>query len=424
MSLLKPVESSERNLSGWDFFLLWAGAAIALTEIWAGGFLVPLGLAGGLLAIVLGHIIGNTPLALAGLIGSRLGVPSIVSTRAALGNRGSLLPAALNVIQLVGWTAVMLWISGHAARRLTPDHPWLTENTWIVISGILTTAWTLGGHRAWKWLQRTGVLLLFAFSILVTVVVFRTCHPAELLARKATGDLPFMLGLDLVIAMPVSWLPLVCDYSRYAANSRTGAWGAWWGYLLAGSWMYAVGLCAALATRTDQPDHMVLDLMASSGLVVSGILIVLLSTITTTFLDIYSNSISVQSIFPKWNERAVSLAGGLLGTGLALLLQPQQYESFLLFIGASFCPLFGIVLADFFILRRGRYDAGDLFARGRYWYTGGFNLPALAIWLAGFLLFQASSRLGWPIGASLPSMAFAALLHVTWARLFRKESHV
>jgi putative hydroxymethylpyrimidine transporter CytX len=412
----EPVAAADRNLSGPDYFLLWAGAAIALTEIWAGGFLTPLGLAGGLLAIFLGHVIGNTPLALAGIPGSRHGVPAMVSTRGALGNRGSVLPAMLNVTQLIGWTAVMLWVSGHAASRFTPDHPYLTETVWIVLSGILTTGWALAGHRAWKPLQRAAVILLFLLSAAMTVLVFRSYSLHDLRAMAPAGSLPFMRGMDLVIAMPISWLPLVADYARYATSTRSAFRGTWWGYFAASCWMYTVGLIAALATQSTEPDTMVMQILASSGLVIPGILIVLLSTVTTTFLDIYSNSVSVLSVFPRLNERAVTLAGGVLGTALALLFTPDQYEPFLLFIGAAFCPLFGIVFADYFILRRGAYRAEDLFQRGRYWYTGGVNWRGVGAWMAGFVLFQASSRLEWTVGASLPSMLAAGALHLALAR--------
>ena len=112
MAMNGPAESHERNLRERDFFLLWAGAAISLSEIWAGGLLVSFGLLAGLGIILLGHVLGGVPMALGGLIGSRHGVPAIVGTRGALGNRGSMLPAILNVVQLVGWTAVMLWIGG------------------------------------------------------------------------------------------------------------------------------------------------------------------------------------------------------------------------------------------------------------------------------------------------------------------------
>jgi nucleobase:cation symporter-1, NCS1 family len=412
VSLTAPVEKAERNLYGMDFFLLWVGAAISLGEIWAGGLLAPLGLVGGLFAILLGHIIGNTPMALSGVIGSRHGVPSMVSTRGALGIRGSYLPAVLNAIQLVGWTAVMLWICGHAAASLTPQSGWLGPKSWIVISGVLTTAWALSGHRFWKWLQRIAVFLLIALSAVMSFVVLQHHGISALLSVKPTGTMPFVQGLDIVIAMPISWLPLVSDYSRFAVDTRRSFWGTWWGYLLAGSWMYAVGLCAALASSTETPDSMVIHLMTSMSLAGPALGIVLLSTITTTFLDIYSNAISIQSILPKLNERAVVLVCGLLGTLLAAFFPAGNYQDFLLFIGAMFCPLFGIVLTDYFILKKMQYVAGELFGGVLYQYTSGFNVRALVAWGCGIALYRFAAHAGWTCGASLPSMAGAAVLYL------------
>jgi nucleobase:cation symporter-1, NCS1 family len=420
VSLTAPVEKTERNLCGMDFFLLWTGAAISLGEIWAGGLLAPMGLLGGLLAILLGHIIGNTPMALGGVIGSRHGVPSMVSTRGALGIRGSYLPAALNAIQLVGWTAVMLWICGHAAAGLTAQCSWLGPRSWIVISGILTTVWALSGRRVWKWLQRIAVFLLIALSAVMTYAVLKHHGISALLSVKPTGTMPFVQGLDIVIAMPISWLPLVSDYSRFAIDTRRSFWGTWWGYLLAGSWMYAVGLCAALASSTETPDSMVVNLMASMSLAGPAVVIVLLSTITTTFLDIYSNAISIESIFPKLNERAVILACGILGTVVAVFFPAAEYQEFLLFIGAMFCPLFGIVLADYFILKRMQYVAGELFVGTLYRYAHGFNIPALVAWGCGIALYRLAAHAGWTCGASVPSMVGAGLFYLLLKRSLKR----
>jgi nucleobase:cation symporter-1, NCS1 family len=351
-------------------------------------------------------------MALGGVIGSRHGVPSMVSTRGALGIRGSTLPAVLNAVQLVGWTAVMLWICGHAAAGLTPQCGWLGPRSWIVISGVLTTAWALSGHRFWKWLQRVAVFLLIALSMVMSYVILKHHGISNLLSVKPTGAMSFVQGMDIVIAMPISWLPLVSDYSRFATDTRRSFWGTWWGYFLAGSWMFAVGLCAALASSTETPDSMVINLMASMRLAYPALLIVLLSTITTTFLDIYSNAISIQSIFPKLNERAVILACGALGTLLAAFFPADQYQDFLLLIGAMFCPLFGVVLADYFILKRMQYEAGELFGGALYQYTRGFNVPALAAWGCGIALYRFAVHAGWTCGASVPSMAGAGLLYL------------
>lgn len=410
MSMNAPVDDKERNLVERDFFLLWAGAAISLSEIWAGGLLVSFGLLAGLFIILAGHAVGNTPMALGGLIGSRHGVPAIVGTRGALGNRGSALPAILNIVQLVGWTAVMLWIGGQAAAGLAGG---ATGNRWwIVALGVLTTGWALAGSRAWKWLQKIGVVLLLLLSVAMTALALHTYGLRELLAVKPTHALPFMLGLDLVIAMPISWMPLVSDYTRYAAIPGRGIRGTWWGYFLVSSWMYAVGLIAVLATNSEAPESMVLQLMGEHNLWLPALLVVLLSTLTTTFLDIYSNAVSAQSLFPKISTRPLVLLAGLAGTLIALFFDAAKYEGFLLLIGSAFCPLFGVVLADYFILKRGRYVAEDLFRRGRYWYTGGVNLRAMAAWAVGFGIYQLCARTGFAGGSSIPSLVGAAALYL------------
>ena len=405
-----PVESRERNLMEWDFFLLWAGAAISLSEIWAGGLLVSFGLLAGLGIILLGHVVGNAPMALGGLIGSRHGVPAIVGTRGALGNRGSILPAVLNVVQLVGWTAVMLWIGGQAAAGLAGGAG--SARWWIVALGLLTTGWALAGRRAWKTLQKIGVVLLLLLSVAMTALALQTYGWRELWAAPSAPAMPFMLGLDLVIAMPISWMPLVSDYTRYAAVPGRGIRGTWWGYFLVSSWMFAAGLIAAIATGSGAPETMLIQLMGEHRLLIPAVLIVLLSTLTTTFLDIYSNAVSAQSLFPKVGTRPLTALAGIAGTGIALFFDATKYEGFLLYVGAAFCPLFGVVLADYFILKRGRYEAEDLYRRGRYWYLGGVNWRAMAAWAAGFGIYQCCAKTGFAGGSSIPSMAAAAALYL------------
>ena len=410
MTTTGPTTAGERNLKEWDFFLLWAGAAISLSEIWAGGLLASFGLLAGLGLILLGHLVGNVPLVLGGWIGSRHGVPAIVSTRGALGNRGSILPAVLNVVQLVGWTAVMLWIGGQAAAGLAGGAE--RAGAWTVALGVLTTLWALAGSRIWKTLQKIGVVLLLLLSVAMTALALATYGWRDLLAAPRAPTLPVMLGLDLVIAMPISWLPLVSDYARHAAVPGRGLRGTGWGYFLVSSWMYAVGLVAALATGSDAPETMLMQLLGVHRLLAPAVLIVLLSTVTTTFLDVYSNAVSAQSLFPKLGTRPAVLAAGVAGTLFALGFDATKYEGFLLFIGSAFCPLFGVVLADYFILKRGRYEAAELFRRGRYWYAGGVNFRALAAWAAGFGLYQGCAWTEFAGGASLPALLGAAAIYL------------
>lgn len=425
MAGIGPVPKTERNLTGWDFSLLWAGAAVSLAEIWAGGLIVPLGLHLGLWAILLGHLIGNTPFALGGLIGSRWGIPGMVGIRPSFGIRGSYFAAGLNVIQLVGWTAVMLIICGGAADEISKHYGFSNPTLWIVLSGGITTLWAFAGHQAWKWLQRVSVVVLLLLCVAMTAFVFQH-YGWRMLAEIPRGkDFPFMLGMDLVIAMPVSWLPLVSDYSRFATGSRSSFWGTWAGYFLISSWMYLLGLSATLATKSPDPSGVVMNLMLKSGWAIPSLFIILFSTFTTTFLDIYSTGISALNISPQLGERRGVLIGGVLGTITAVLFPGLvSYEHFLLFIGAMFCPLFGIVLSDYFLLRRGVLHVEDLYQRGGlYWFKKGVNPVALFSWAVGFAIYLGFSPMlmekvlgihgafPWAIGSSLPSMVLAGIVY-------------
>jgi NCS1 family nucleobase:cation symporter-1 len=429
---IEPTPTEERNLGGWDFFLLWAGAAISLAEIWAGSLVVPLGLGLGLWAILLGHLIGNTPFALGGLMGSRWGIPSMVSVRPSFGIRGSYFAAVLNVIQLVGWTAVMLIVCGQAADAISKFYGFSNLNLWIILAGVMTTLWAVVGHRFWKWLQRISVLVLLILCIVVTYIVFQEYGWGMLSQIPRKKDFPFMVGMDLVIAMPISWLPLVSDYSRFATDSKRNFWGTWIGYFIVSSWMYLIGLMATLATQSPDPSGVVMNLMLKFGWAIPALIIVLFSTFTTTFLDIYSTAISGLNIFPKIGERTGIWIGGILGIIVAIIFPALlDYEHFLLFIGAMFCPLFGIVLVDYFLIRRRVIDLEDLYKRGgKYWFSKGINPLAIIAWAIGFGIYlgfspmlmekvlQVKAAFPWPLGSSLPSMILAGLIY--W---FLRKNH-
>ena len=422
---IEPTQQEERNLGGWDFFLLWAGAAISLAEIWAGSLVVPLGLGLGLWAILLGHLIGNTPFALGGLMGSRWGIPTMVSVRPSFGIRGSYFASALNVIQLIGWTAVMLIVCGQAADAISKFYGFSNLNLWIILSGVITTLWAVAGHRFWKWLQRISVFVLLILCVVMTYIVFQEYGWGMLSQIPRKRDFPFMVGMDLVIAMPISWLPLVSDYSRFATDTKRSFWGTWIGYFIVSSWMYLIGLMATLATQSSDPSGVVMNLMLKFGWAIPALIIVLFSTFTTTFLDIYSTAISGLNIFPKLGERTGTWIGGILGIIVAIIFPALlDYEHFLLFIGAMFCPLFGIVLVDYFLLRRGVIDLEDLYKRGgKYWFSKGINPFAFIAWAIGFAIYlgfspmlmekvlQIKAAFPWPLGSSLPSMILAGLIY-------------
>jgi putative hydroxymethylpyrimidine transporter CytX len=412
---IRPVPAAERHLGGMDYFLLWAGVAISLAEIWAGGFLAPMGFWAGLWAILLGHLIGNTLMALGGVIGSDHGIMSMVSIRPAFGIRGSNLAAVLNIVQLIGWAAIMLIIGGRAGAVLGKPlgGVFAADAFWVVLIGFGTLLWALWtGKRVWKILQAMSVAALLLVIVLMTWVAFGGTQATA--AAGAAPPMAFMTGLDLVIAMPISWMPLVADYSRSARSTRSAFWNTWWGYFLISSWMYVLGLQVALFTGGTDPGQSILETMGRLGLAAPALMMVVLSTITSDFPDVYSATCSLLNISQRVSARTVMWLAGFVSILVALVFPMEQYENFLFFIGAMFIPLFGVVLTDYFILRKGKLEIGAIYEEGgAYWYRNGYHPAALAAWAVGFAVYEALALLKVPIGGSIPSMLAAGLLY--WA---------
>lgn len=418
---IKPVSASERNLNGLDYFLLWAGIAISLAEIWAGGFLAPMGLWLGLLAIILGHVIGNTFMALGGVVGSEYGLMSMVSARPSFGILGSSFGALLNIIQLIGWSAIMLIICAQAGSILGSSSGGLlaSRHFWIIVSGLGTLLWALyTGQPIWKKLQTVSVIGLLLVIILMTWVTFKDLGTQIVVPRN--GSLPFMIGLDLVIAMPISFLPSVADYSRFSKGTKSAFWNTWWGYFIISSWMYGLGLMATLVTGETDPGLLILKTMKAIGFAIPALLMVALATVTSNFITVYSAACSALNMSDRLNSKVIMWIIGLTAIAAALVFPVDQYEGFLFFIGAMFVPLYGVILTDYFILRQRKLDLDEISrVNGEYWYYKGFNVVAFISWAVGFFVFEFIAVMKYPLGGSMPSIAVAGLLYygiTVWRR--------
>lgn len=421
---IQPITTGERNLGGVDYFLLWTGVAISLAEIWAGGFLAPMGFWLGFWAIIIGHVIGNTFMALGGVIGSEHGIMSMVSVRPSFGIRGSNLAAVLNIIQLIGWASIMLIIGGRAGAMLgKPIGGILASNHfWIVAIGIGTLIWALyTGKSVWKIMQKSAVIALLLIVILMTWVSIKEFGSGVLNVKPTV--MPFMIGLDLVIAMPISWMPLVSDYSRFSKKTVPAFWNTWWGYFLISSWMYVLGLMATLVTGETDPGALILQIMGRIGLAIPALILVVFSTITSDFPDVYSATCSILNISRKISAKTLMWIVGILSILVALVFPMEQYENFLFFIGAMFVPLFGVVLTDYFLIRKRQLNTEEIYKKdGEYWFSRGFNGAAIVSWAIGFIVYEFIAVMKYAIGGSLPSLIAAGLVYFLVTQLRKKDA--
>lgn len=440
---VEPVPAQHRYLGFLDYFALWSSLGVGLLVLLAGTLLVPgLGLAHALAAILVGTVVGNLLLALAGVVGSETAVPTMVLLRPALGIRGSYLPTLLNTVQLVGWGAFEVFIMSQAANGIsTRLFAYDNVTLWVLVFAAFCTLLAIGGPLVVvrRWLERFAIWLVYATTIYLTWYLLTHHDIGGLLGRPGDGSLPFWLAVDLVVAMPVSWLPLVADYNRFARRSGPAFWGTFTGYLVANVWFYGLGVLFVLTLKTTDLVPAIMGL-AGGWL---ALLLLLVDETDNAFANIYSTAVSIQNVFPRARQRWLAVAVGAACALIAANVNIVQYESFLFLIGAFFVPLFGVLAADYFVLRRRRYDLEALYqSAGPYWYRGGVNWKAVVAWLAGFLAYQwivpteipgwkgllqgaagllalpfpLSVRFPW-LGASLPSFVVAAALYLLSAAL-------
>ena len=375
---------NERKTSAFSNGLLWFGAGISIAEILTGMLLAPLGFARALEAIILGHIIGGIIMYLAGLIGGRTGGSAMETVRISFGTQGAKLFAGLNVIQLVGWTAVMVGSAALAANTIAA----IGMSWGSVIIGAFIALWIIMGLKNLSKVNVVVMAALFILTIMLSMVVFQNGTPIV-----PAGELTFGGAVELAVAMPLSWLPIISDYTRTAKKPVLATAASCGAYFVASSWMFIIGMGAALFTGQDD----IAAIMLQAGMGIAGILVVLLSTVTTTFLDAFSAGVSFQSLAPKASDKIMALAATVLGVVLAVFAAPEQFQDFLYLIGSVFAPMTAILLADFFILKR------DHTAESVNWLN-------IVLWVLGVILYRYLLSVDTPVGITVPVVVIIMIL--------------
>lgn len=378
--------------------LIWFGAGVSIAEILTGTSFAPLGMAKGLAAILLGHLIGCGMFFLVGLIGARSGKSAMETVKMSFGQKGGLLFALLNVLQLVGWTAIMIYDGALAVGGVFPAAHWI----WCAVIGALILLWILVGITNLGWINRLAMAALFVLTLVLCRVIFFSGPPVG----GALGEaMSFGAAVELAVAMPLSWLPLISDYTREAEKPFRATAVSTLVYGLVSCWMYVIGMGAAIYTG----EYDIAVIMVKAGLGIAALVILVLSTVTTTFLDAWSAGISAESLHQKLRGKWVAVAATIVGTALAVLLPMDDFSGFLYLIGSVFAPMAAIQIADFFLLKR------DCFRKMA-------DARNLAIWAVGFVAYRALMRVDLPVGCTLADMALTVLLCVLCERLLPRRS--
>ncbi|MBS5647362.1 MAG: putative hydroxymethylpyrimidine transporter CytX [Lachnospiraceae bacterium] len=376
----------EKRTSLLDNALIWFGAGVSIAEILTGTYFSSLGFGRGLAAILVGHVIGCIMLFLAGVIGGTSRKSAMETTKSSFGSKGGLLFAILNVLQLVGWTAIMIYDGALAADGIFSAGRWV----WCLIIGLLIIVWILIGITNLGKLNTVAMVLLFLLTIVLCRVIF---FSGNVITTVPDDSLSFGAAVELAVAMPLSWLPLISDYTREAKEPVKATAVSAVVYGLVSCWMYIIGMGASLFTGESD----IAQILLKAGLSIAGLLIIVFSTVTTTFLDAYSAGISSESVLAKLKGNHAAIAVTIIGTIAAILFPMDDITDFLYLIGSVFAPMIAVQIADFFILHRDRKESD-------------FDWRSLILWFIGFVIYRMLMKVDLPVGNTLPDMVITAVL--------------
>ena len=421
---LVPVPADKRSLTARDAFSLWFSLGIGLLVLQAGALLVPgLSLGEALIAIGTGSLVGAALLALAGVVGADSGLATIAALRPTLGVRGASIAAVLNIIQLIGWGAFEIIAMRDAAKTLF-HHSTAMSAVWTIVFGLAATSLAIMGPLSFvrRFLRHWGMWLLLLGAAWLSYALLSRHDLMSLFSRPGTGALSLGGGIDVVVAMPLSWLPLIADYSRFGRTSKAMFKGSAGGYLLANIWFFSLGAAYALVAAKD-PEGMLLSALATTG---GGLalLLILIDETDNVFADIFSAATSTATLFP-FQIRHLAIGFGALCTLIALFVPMTSFIDFLYMIGSVFTPLYGVLLVDHFIVRRRQVLTNEISRlTGPYGFTAGVHLSAFASWGAGIATYYYFLHLLPAAGATLPALFMAGFIYWGLSKVFVAEQSV
>lgn len=386
--------------------LIWFGAGVSMSEILTGTYFAPLGIKTGLFAILIGHIIGGILLFLAGYLGAKTRNNAMETVAVSFGRKGNLPFSVLNILQLAGWLAILNYDGALAANGIFS----VGAGVWCAVIGVLLLLWVLVGLKRLEKINMVAMTALFLMTLVLCFVIVTRGNFGTLFNGSSVNKdvLTFGAAIELSAAMPLSWIPVISDYTSNSTKPVKATVVSTIVYCLVSCWMYLIGMSAAIGMGTSD----IAQISLRAGLGVVGLLIILFSTVTTNFLAAHSASVSGEVIgesFSKHiNGKYLSILVVLLGTIAAILYPMDNIEDFLYLINSVFAPMIAVMIADFFFNKKRSV-------------TKEWDWTNLIVWLIGLSLYRVLMHVDIVIGYTLPDIVITAVLCVIVHRILPKN---
>lgn len=381
--------------------VIWFGVAISVSEIQAG---IQIGSAAPInsiwIPLILGHVIGGIMLYFVGLIGARLRVNAMESIKSTFGNFGSRFFATLNVLQLIAWVAVL---NAQGALALMGLNVPISFALTCIILAFFVAIWVFIG------LQRTSKItsiIMMILTLLLAILSVRLLgiNGYHLMPVGTSETLTFWNIFEISIAMPISWLPVISDYTKDAESPKKATALSAFAYTVASLWMYFIGVEVVCIGTLDISQAILI-----SGLGVQGVIILVLSTVTTNFLATNSAGESAKAIFNRLDPKIAGVIVSILSAVLAISGIMDHYISFLYLISSVFAPMASVLVVSFYF-GKGNNEPKD-------WYWNIFS------WLVGFVVYQITAGFDSIfLGPTLIAVIVSAALTYLWILVKKRNN--
>jgi len=400
---VEPIPDADRDSTGLQQFWIWAGANIAPINwaLGALGIILKLGLWETIAVIVVGNLIGCAIFAAFTVMGHKTAVNQMVLCRSAFGRRGAYLPSALMFLMTLGWIGVNTYFPVKIAVAILGQFgiadTWLTNLVVITLVMVLQVLIGVYGFYAIRTFEKYTVPVTAAIMLLMSVLawtrpgVVNWSH-ASTLESGAHFAMLTLLMTAIGVGWGISWVTWASDYSRFVPRSVSSTSVFWYSYLgmfIPTVWLAILGATVASVTQDTDPAKMVSAVFGGVASVLV-LLMVLHGPIATNILNVYSAALAALSMGIRLSRTAIALIAGIVGylVTIYFVFAPsfaKAFDNWMISLLLWMSPWAGVIMADFFIKRRGKIDVAELYRDPHASAYGDINWAGIAAFVLGLI---------------------------------------
>jgi NCS1 nucleoside transporter family len=398
---IEPIPEADKDSTGPQQMWIWAGANIAPINwaLGALGIVLNLGLWETIAVVVLGNVVGCAIFAAFTVMGHKTGVNQMVLQRSAFGRRGAYLPSALMFVMTLGWIGVNTYFPVKIAVAILGQFgigdTWLSNLIVATVVMVIQVLIGIYGFYAIRTFEKYTVPITAAIMVLMSILAWSrpgvvnwgltsTLPPAAHLAMLS------LLMTAIGVGWGISWVTWASDYSRFVPRSVSSAGVFWYSYagmFVPTVWLAILGATVASVTKDTDPAKMV-SAVFGGVMSILVLLMVLHGPIATNILNVYSAALAALSMGLKLSRTVMALVAGVVGylVTVYFVFQPsfaKAFDNWMISLLLWMSPWAGIVLTDFFLVRRGRVDVAELYRDPEQSAYGDVNWGAIVAFLIG-----------------------------------------